>query len=64
MESIREQRLMKSVFVFCQQYILPGLFPARLLWTHMDVICLNSLAEKEKKMGGGHSWDLGGEKSV
>lgn len=52
MESIRVQRLMKSVFALGQQYILLGLFPARLLWTHMEVVCLNSLAEKEKKMGG------------
>lgn len=52
MESIRLRRLMKSVFACCQQLILLGLFPARLLWTHMEVICLNSLAEKEKKTGG------------
>lgn len=57
MESIRVQRLMKSVFAFRQQYILLGLLPARLLWTHMEVICQNSLAEKEKT--GGHSWDFG-----
>lgn len=57
MESIRVQCLMKSVFAFCQQYILLGLFPARLLWTHMEVICLDSLARKEKNRG--HSWDFG-----
>lgn len=59
MQSIRLRRLMKSVFACCQQLILLGLFPERLLWTHMEVICLNSLAEQEKN--GGHSWDLGGK---
>lgn len=62
MESIRVRSLMKSVFAFRQQYILLGLLPARLLWTHMEVICLNSLAEKEKT--GRHSWDFGAKKSV
>lgn len=55
MERIRVERLMKLVFAFCQQYILLGLFPARLPWTHMEVICLNSLAEKKKK-----KWGCGG----
>lgn len=50
MESIRarcSQCLMKSMFVFRQRYILLGPFPKGLLRTHMEVICLNSLAEKE-----------------
>lgn len=37
--------LMKSVFVFRQQYILLGALPMGLLQTHMEVICSNSSAE-------------------
>lgn len=57
MESIRVERLMESVFAFCQRYILHGLFPSRLLQTHMEVICLNSLGEK-KIRGGALFWGL------
>lgn len=58
MERIRarcSQCLMKSMFVFCQQYIRFGPFPVGLLWTHMEVICWNSSAGKET----GGAWDFG-----
>lgn len=60
MVSIRAclQCLMKSVFVFCQHYILLGPPPMGLLQTHMEVICSNSSAEKEIR-GSTWPWDLG-----
>lgn len=61
------QSTMRSMFVFCQQYILLGPFPRGLLWTYMKVICLNSSEknerEREERSGGEWSWDFEGLKS-